>query len=97
MAFSPKDLLIRASLLLVISLGLLWIMSPALKTTQTRLRATVDLHAEGVSLQSSGGFTTVRVDEKEETMPSSEADRSTLYRELAAVWRRRSGGHFSRP
>lgn len=81
MAWSFRDILIRVTVLVVLSLGLLWGMSPWLKTTRTRLGASVNLQDEGVGLQFGDGTVTIRLDGKEETIPSSEADDSKMYHE----------------
>lgn len=82
MAWSSRDVVIRVTLLVALSLGLLWVMSPWLKTTRTRLGASVNLQDEGVGLQVGGdGTVTIRLDGKEETIPSSGADDSKIHQE----------------
>jgi hypothetical protein len=64
------------------SLLLFWVMAPWLKTTRSRLAATVDLQVEGVALrQGPDGTLTIHLDGREETVMASEVDDSRIYQE----------------
>jgi hypothetical protein len=80
-----KGLLIRCALLAVFGVALFVLLSPFIYRPRTRTSAIVTLSDVGVTIQSGSnpGTIHVKVDDREETIPRGQEERSALYREAS--------------